>query len=241
MIKTRDNLNLYYQDEYVTIYNEDSAQLQHFPLHRNLFAGIVTDPPYNVGKDYGNGSQADKREDYLDWLNGYWKYLSIYVIDGGFLIYTNTTHFIPQGMIPPEPWRYFHLACWHKPLSLRPAFYGVCPHWEPIFICVKGKKPWRKFRGKDTFPDVISANVVYDKEGNKKHPTPKPLKLYLELVNFAIPQDGWVLEPFGGTGTTALAAKILKRHCVMFETNEEYCEIAAQRCKKGLVLTELLL
>ena len=233
-------LESYYHDEFVTIYNEDSAQLNLNPLYRNMFYGVITDPPYNVGKDYGEGCQADRKENYLDWLNGYWKYLSIFVADGGFLIYTNTTHFIPNGMNPPEPWRYFHLACWNKPLSLRPAFYGVCPHWEPIFICLKGKKPWRKFRDKDVFPDVISANVVYDKDGNKEHPTPKPLKLYLELVKWAIPPNEWVLEPFGGTGTTALAAKILKRHCVMCEINERYCEIAAKRCQKDIELTDLM-
>lgn len=38
-----------------------------------------------------------------------------------------------------------------------------------------------------------------------------------------------------------MAVKILKRHSVMFETNERYCEIAAKRCKKGLTLTEVLL
>ncbi len=240
MIKM-DTMKLFYEEEFVKIYNTDSAQANLNPTCRNLFDAVITDPPYNVGKDYGNGSKADKREDYIDWLNGYWKYLSIFVKAGGFLVYTNITQFIPQGMKPPEPWRYFHLACWNKPLSLRPAFYGICPHWEPIFICLKGKKPWRKFRDKDVFSDVISANVVYDKDGNKEHPAPKPLKLYIELVKWATPPNGWILEPFGGTGTTALAAKVLKRHCVMFETNERYCQIAAERIKKGLTLTEVLL
>lgn len=124
---------------------------------------------------------------------------------------------------------------WDKPLSLRPAFYGICPHWEPIFIMLKGEKPWRPFRTKDILADVINANVIYDKAGNRQHPTPKPLELYLALIQWGIPRYGTILEPFGGTGTTALAAKLTQRYCIMFDNNEKYCEIAAKRCSQRVM------
>lgn len=223
----------YYQDKWVTIYCKSSGNM--LELEDNSVDEILTDPPYNVGKDYGNGVQADKRPDYLEWLSKIWIEAARTAKDGSFLIYTNTTTFIPYGMNPPAPWRYFHLACWNKPLSLRPAFYGICPHWEPIFICLKGDKPWRPFRGKEIFPDVFNANVVYDKTGNRQHPTPKPVGLYEKLALFGCPARGLILDPFGGTGTTAVAAKKLGYRCVIYEDKEKYCEIAAKRCSQSVM------
>ena len=133
-------------------------------------------------------------------------------------------------MNPPEPWHYFHLACWHKPLSLRPAFYGVLPHWEPIFISLKGDKPWRAFRGKDIFNDVVSANVEFGSKDT--HPCIKPVSLYKKLALFGCPARGVILDSFLGTGTTARGAKELGYYCVGIEIEEKYCEIAANRCRQ---------
>lgn len=188
---------------------------------------VITDPPYNVGIDYGNGKEKDDRPNYSEWLNNVWIEAGRVAKEGGFLIYTNTTAFIPHGMSPPTPWRFFHLACWNKPLSLRPSWYGICPHWEPIFICLKGEVPWRSFRGKDVFSDVINANVEF---GNKDtHPTIKPVSLYEKLILFGCPENGLVLDPFMGSGTTAVAARKLNRNFIGFEINPAYCEIAEKR------------
>lgn len=221
----------YYQKDGITVYCSDCDDMSSVVEYSSCDL-VLTDPPYNVGKDYGNGVASDKKENYVEWLNSIWDYCALFVKEGSFLIYTNTTRFIPFGMNPPSSWKYFHLACWNKPLSLRPAFYGICPHWEPIFILLKGEKPWRKFRGKDILADVINANVVYDKSGNKKHPTPKPLELYLALAQWGCPLGGRILEPFGGTGTTAMAAKMLGMECIIFEQNPAYCEIIAKRCSQ---------
>ena len=117
-------LKPYYQDEWVTIYHGDCREI--LPqLEAESINLVLSDPPYNVGIDYGSGAKADRRDDYIPWLNDIWTKAARVTKDGSFLIYTNTTTFIPDGMNPLEPWRYFHLACWHKPLSLRPAFYRV--------------------------------------------------------------------------------------------------------------------
>ena len=223
----------YYQDKWVTIYHGDCREvLSQLEVNSGL---ILTDPPYNVGKDYGNGSKADRRPDYLQWLNDIWVASARVVEEGNFLIFTNTTQFIPSGMVSPLPWRYLHLACWNKPLSLRPAFYGICPHWEPIFIYYKGEKPWRPFRNRQVFNDVVNANVVYDKTGNKKHPTPKPLELYLPIIPFFTPPTGIVLDLFIGTGTVLAAAKLLGYKSIGIDNNKKYCEIAARRCSQEVM------
>ena len=62
------------------------------------------------------------------------------------------------------------------------------------------------------------------------HPTVKPLALmkYL-LMLLSTPDGGVVLDPFAGSGTTALAAKQLGRRCIAVELDERYCEIAVSR------------
>ena len=70
------------------------------------------------------------------------------------------------------------------------------------------------------------------------HPTEKPLA----LMNWCIGLAGdvqTILDPFAGSGTTAVAAKSLGRKCVCVEREERYCEIAAKRCAQDyLQLTE---
>ncbi len=222
----------YYQDDAVYIIHADCRDI--LPLLPDKSINLVlTDPPYNVGIDYGSGAKADRRADYIPWLNDIWTMAGNAARDGSFLIYTNTTTFIPDGMSPPEPWRYFHLACWHKPLSLRPAFYGVLPHWEPIFISLKGDRPWRPFRNEDIFNDVVSANVEFGSKDT--HPCIKPILLYKKLALFGCPARGIILEPFLGSGVTARAAKELGRKCIGIEIEEKYCEIAAKRCSQSVM------
>jgi site-specific DNA-methyltransferase (adenine-specific) len=45
-----------------------------------------------------------------------------------------------------------------------------------------------------------------------------------------------ILDPFAGSGTTAVAAKLLGRKCVCVEREERYCEIAARRMAQGVLL-----
>jgi hypothetical protein len=148
----------------------------------------VTDPPYNVGKDFGNGPKADRRPDYEAWLSSVWESCGRVVMNGGFLVFTNRIAYLPVGMLAvPPPWRFFHVEVWHKPLSLAGCWYGIAPHWEPIFVYVKGK-PWRPFRGELVMSDVHEANVVTDGLGSG-HPTVKPISLMVELIEHYCPKS----------------------------------------------------
>jgi site-specific DNA-methyltransferase (adenine-specific) len=67
------------------------------------------------------------------------------------------------------------------------------------------------------------------------HPAPFPLDIPARLIRmFSFPGDT-VLEPFAGTGTTLLAAKILGRRAVGVEVDERYCEHAAKRLSQGVL------
>ena len=66
-------------------------------------------------------------------------------------------------------------------------------------------------------------------EGNN-HPTVKPITLMEYLCKLTrTPTGGVVLDPFCGSGTTAIAAALTNRHCVCIDISEEYCKIARQR------------
>jgi len=66
-------------------------------------------------------------------------------------------------------------------------------------------------------------------EHREKHPTQKPLKLLKYIINRYTKEDDIILDPFLGSGTTAVACKQLNRRYIGIEINPEYCKIAEQR------------
>jgi DNA modification methylase len=61
------------------------------------------------------------------------------------------------------------------------------------------------------------------------HKTQKPLKVCIPFIEISSNENDLVLDPFMGSGSTAVAAKMLKRNFVGFELNAEFCQIANQR------------
>jgi site-specific DNA-methyltransferase (adenine-specific) len=49
------------------------------------------------------------------------------------------------------------------------------------------------------------------------------------LVRLVTPKNGVCLDPFGGSGSTAVACKRLKKNCIIIEIDPEYCEIIRKR------------
>ena len=64
---------------------------------------------------------------------------------------------------------------------------------------------------------------------NTDHPTQKPEKLYAKLILASSREGDRIFDPFLGSGTAAVVAKKLHRHCLGVEINEEYCRWAAKR------------
>jgi len=65
------------------------------------------------------------------------------------------------------------------------------------------------------------------------HPTAKPIALCEYLIQLSTVEGAVVLDPFVGSGTTALAARNLKRHFIGIEINPEYAAIARQRLQSA--------
>lgn len=73
-----------------------------------------------------------------------------------------------------------------------------------------------------------------EKGAYNPHPTVKPLALLRHLVRLACPEGGVVLDPFLGSGSTAVAAAIEGRRYLGIEKNPEYLEVARRRIEEAL-------
>ena len=79
-------------------------------------------------------------------------------------------------------------------------------------------------------PSAISSTEEADDYG---HPRPKPVRWMRWLVSHASEHGETVLDPFMGSGTTLVAAKLEGRQAVGIEISEKYCEAAANRLSQG--------
>ena len=79
-------------------------------------------------------------------------------------------------------------------------------------------------------PDVINSN----RTGNNLHPTEKPVDLIKKIIQANV--GDLIFDPFLGSGTTAVAAKQLKRNFIGIEISEKYCEIARGRLRQEILL-----
>ena len=65
------------------------------------------------------------------------------------------------------------------------------------------------------------------------HPSQKPIKLIERLVLCATDPGDLIIDPFAGSGTTALVAQRFGRRCVTMEMKDEYCQVVRQRLADG--------
>lgn len=79
---------------------------------------------------------------------------------------------------------------------------------------------------------LISKPSKIEKGNTNTHITVKPISLIEHLINLFSKENSLVVDPFLGSGTTALACKNTKRRCLGIELNKEYYEICLDRCSK---------
>lgn len=87
-----------------------------------------------------------------------------------------------------------------------------------------------KFR--DTHPSNIWTDITvpfWSMPENTDHPTQKPEKLLAKIILASSNEGDHILDPFAGSGTTAVVARKLGRHFTAIESDEEFCLLAAKR------------
>jgi DNA modification methylase len=79
---------------------------------------------------------------------------------------------------------------------------------------------------------VLNHGFVTDMtEPRQLHPTQKPLLLMEKIIADFSRSNDLILDPFCGSGTTCVAAKMLGRRYIGIDISEEYCQIARERLK----------
>lgn len=224
---------------------------------------ILTDPPYSLGKDYGNDSDKQRPDEFLKWT---YEWIDAVVPklkpNGSFYIFAS-------WQFSPEIFSYLKTK-----LSMINEII-----WDRRVPSMGGST--RKFssvhdnlgffvKNKDYYFDIDSVRIPYDEETKKartrsifvgkkwlemgynpkdiwsiarlhaedpertQHPTQKPLELIERIILASCPEQGLVFDPFMGSGTTAFAAKKNNRNYIGFEINEEYYSIIQKRLAGNL-------
>jgi DNA modification methylase len=213
---------------------------------------IVTDPPYNIGVDYGFGRKADRRNDYWPWCRN-WIYLCNRLLKphGSLWIVSGQEHGAEIDLsIQLEGLSIRNRITWHET-------FGVYCHRKfgrtsrPIFYAVKNPKQFTFNKSAVTVPsdrqtkygdkraaaggkimgDVWTISRVCGTFGERIEgvPTQLPSELVRRIVGVSSNPGDVVLDPFAGSGTVCAVAEEMGRSSIGIELNPEYAAIAGAR------------
>jgi DNA modification methylase len=121
----------------------------------------------------------------------------------------------------------FQLLEWHKPNPMPTPGVGLLYLFDTEFIIHIFKS--LKLKKKQAVFTYFIHNV--NKTGYD-HPTIKPDKIVLELIRQTTEENDIVIDPYLGSGTTAICCKKLGRRCIGIEIKEKYIKIAIERLKE---------
>jgi site-specific DNA-methyltransferase (adenine-specific) len=125
--------------------------------------------------------------------------------------------------------RYVRTGAWVKPDAM-PQMTGDRPGtgFEPCTIAhAQGPMRWNGGGSLAVWTHFTSKG-----EARPDHPCPKPLALMVELVTLFTDEGETILDPFAGSGTTGVAAKLNGRKAILIEREEKYCAVAAKRLRE---------
>jgi site-specific DNA-methyltransferase (adenine-specific) len=208
---------------------------------------IVADPPYNLGKDYGNNHDLKGFEEYIlftrEWLSEAKRVLkpegSIYVFMGvRFISYL-------YDIMDRDLKLFFNSwIVWHYTQGMGKT-KGFSPRHDDILVFNKGKNftfnlddirvPQKFYRERNNMRganpgDVWQfSHVHYSNPNRQNHPTQKPEGIIERIVLASSNKGDIVLDPFSGSGTTLRVCQQLGRKAIGFELNPEYVAMTEQR------------
>lgn len=206
----------YYQDDAVTLYNADS-----YAIELPKCDLLLTDPPYEIAA-VGGGIVAKRK--YLADIAG--------KIDEGFdagildafpnwIVFCGKKQL--KTLLAATGDRLWALVTWNKPNPTPLVNSNYLPDTEYIIHAYHSGRLFGEYRDRSRF-------IMHPVEQNRfDHPTVKPLAVVSKMIRLGSQAGETILDPFAGTGTTLLAAKLLGRKAIGVEVNEKFCEIAASR------------
>lgn len=232
-------------------------------LPETRFDLLFADPPYNLTKRFGderfNAISLDEYEAWLDsWLTLCVPLLkptaSVYVCgdwrSGAAIQRAGERYFKLRNRITWEREKGRGAKANWKNAAEDIWFFTVSDEFTFNLDAVKQRRrviaPYRengrpkdwneegKYR--DTHPSNIWTDIsvpFWSMPENTDHPTQKPEKLLAKIILASTNEGDIVLDPFAGSGTTAVVAKKLARSFVAIEADEQYCLLAQKRLERA--------
>lgn len=237
------------------VHNKDSKNIDFIPddsIHL-----IITSPPYNNSKEYDEDLSL---EEYLKLINDVMVEAHRILIRGGRICinianigrkpYIPLSTYIDQimikiGFLPRGQ------IIWDKSASAGPS--TAWGSWQsasnPIlrdiheYILVYSKGEFGRKNSRSNKDDSISKDAFLENTKSiwkfptasaRKvgHPAPFPIELPKRLIELYSFENDIILDPFAGSGTTAIAAKTTNRNYIMIDINSDYCKLATERINK---------
>ena len=224
---------------------------------------VIADPPYNIGKNFGNGDVFRDLRFWREWCALWLAECKRIMTDGGSLFLYGIHKYLCylQVDLMEMGLDYGRLFIWYYEngfagYTKKPAAYYEMILWmtkgedyiyhvirEPYksqerlkHKIIKNGKVWKPHPEGRRVGDVWKFPTLAGRRfANEKvdHPTQKPLSLTLRIVKHFSNEGDTVLVPFAGSGTECVAAKMLNRKYLGFELNREYICIAEKRLKEA--------
>ena len=211
MIPREAEKYIYYQEKDIILLHGDCLEI--LPLFEPDSVDLVlTDPPYGIGLDYETFTDSNNNmrlliKEVMPLLRRIGSRVAL-------------TCGVPNIWAYPESdW----ILSWNIPAASSSGKWGWID-WSPVLVY--GKDPFLQ-TGKGRQSTVITKQECAPKNG---HPCPKPEDFWgMLLKRCSVLQSDLTLDPFLGSGTTAVACKQLGRKCIGIELEQKYLDIAIER------------
>ena len=238
------------------IFCKSSENMEELP--DNSIHLMVTSPPYNVGKEYDENLTL---KEYREFLKRVWKEVYRVLVPGG-RVCINIANLGRKPYIPLHCYIIEDMIeigflmrgeiIWNKASSASPStawgswLSATNPTLRDIheYILVFSKdtftrenpKKRKNTITKEEFLEFTKSVWTFPAESAKKvgHPAPFPVELPYRCIQLYTFEGEVILDPFMGSGQTAIAALKAKRFYVGYEINKAYVELAKRRIKEFL-------
>ncbi|MDP3014587.1 MAG: DNA methyltransferase [Candidatus Subteraquimicrobiales bacterium] len=222
---------IYHETELGTLYHGDCLQVMKQFADKS-FDLCLTDPPYGVDGGHGGQLKDYKKADYISFIDTPENIIASVVPAVNLCLLLAKTVVLTPGTrcltFYPQP---DDMGVFYQPANSRIGKFGFQTA-QPIFYY-----GYYKNAGKGALHTSYVLTEAAEKNG---HPCPKPIKAWTWLLLRCSDRGNLVLDPFAGSGTTAIACIRTNRRYVMIEKEEKYCEIAAKRIDTELAQTDFL-
>jgi site-specific DNA-methyltransferase (adenine-specific) len=222
-------------------------------IESNSIDTIVTSPPYNKkglagGKvkpgnqvwkkfniDYSSYDDNLSESDYIEWMVEVLNEMKRIIKPTGSIFFNhkprrhNNKVFLPTDFISKSDLSLYQLIIWNRLSSPNIRKDVLLPCTEHIYWLTKGKPKTFKENIDKTFHSEI---WTINPDKGSKHPAPFPEKLVENCVLLTTEMNDIILDPFMGSGTSAVVAKKLERNFVGIELDENYLTITKERLNK---------